>query len=305
LATAELDYLLDRPWREEHAGTEVPWAPTMLSAHERRLLYTLARSYATGGGAIVDCGCFLGGSTVALLAGLRDRAEPWQGPPLASYDRFLVEPYTIPKFFKDPSVRVGDSFRPQFDANVASFDVPHVVYEGDIAEIGWAGGPIEVLFLDVLKTWELNDAVVRDFFPSLVPGHSVIVQQDYGWGWQPWIPITVERMSTSLRFIDGMEWGTHVFFVEDEIPVEVIEEGVTGLDLDTKLELMDRAVGRSEGWVRGMLEIGRASLLAEREGKEAGRRELAHIAARFSEFPSVLLCLSYAEDDHESLRTLA
>jgi hypothetical protein len=277
----------------------------MLSAHERRLLYTLARSYATGGGAIVDCGSFLGGSTVALLAGLRDRAEPWQGPPLASYDRFLVEPYTIPKFFKDPSVRVGDSFRPQFDANVAGFGVPHVVYEGDIAAIGWSGEPIEILFLDVLKTWELNDAVLRDFFPSLVPGRSVIVQQDYAWGWQPWIAITMELMSESLRLIDGMEWGSHVFFVEREISADVMQQGVAEIGLDMKVGLMDRAVSRAESWVRGMLEIGRASLVGERDGSETGRRELDSIAERYAEYPSVVQCLSYAREDHEAVRTLA
>ncbi len=305
VTAGRIDYLLRRPWRGERAGPEVPWVPTMLSKHERRLLYTLACEYATGDAAIVDAGCFLGGSTVALLAGVRDRPQPWDGPPVASYDLFRVEAYTIPKFFKDPSVRVGDSFRARFDANVAGFGVPHVVYEGDIAETGWPGGPIEVLFLDVLKTWELNDSVVRNFFPSLVPGRSVIVHQDYGWGWQPWIPITVELMSRSLRLIDGMEWGSHVFFVEDEIPAELMEQGVAGLDLDTKLELMDRAVSRSEGWVRGMLEIGRTSLVAERDGKEVGQRELGRLAERYAQYPSVLLCLSYAREDHESLRTLA
>ena len=60
--------------------------------------------------AIVDAGCFLGGSTAALLAGMRDRPEPWSGPPLASYDLFRVEEYTLGKFFgDDQGLRVGDS----------------------------------------------------------------------------------------------------------------------------------------------------------------------------------------------------
>jgi hypothetical protein len=298
-----LDFLAGRPWRGDNPDADVPWVKTMLSGEERRLLYTLAREYASGDAAIVDAGCFLGGSTVAFLGGLRDRAERWGGPPVVSYDLFRVDPATIPKYF-DGSVSAGDSFRARFDANVAGFGIPHVVHEGDIAEIGWTGGRIEVLFLDVLKSWELNDAVVRAFFPSLVPGRSVVVHQDYGWGWQPWIPITVELMGGSLRLVDWMEWGSHVFFVQDEIPAAALE-GVSGLDIDEKLELMDRAVGRSEGWVRGMLEIGRASLLAERDGREAGQRELSRIAERFASYPSVQLCLSFASSDHESLRTLA
>jgi len=298
-----LEKLLGRPWRSDRYDAALPWVKTMLSKDERRLLYTLAREYAPGDGAIVDAGCFLGGSTVALLGGVRDRARRWDGPPVASYDLFRVDAATISKYF-DGSVTPGDSFRGRFDANVAGFGVPHVVHEGDIADIGWADGPIDVLFLDVLKTWELNDAVVRDFFPSLVPGRSVIVHQDYGWGWQPWIPITVELMGDSLQLVDWMDWGSHVFFVQDEIQAVALE-GVARLDLGAKLELMQRAVARSEGWVRGMLEIGQASLLGERDGSDVGRRELALIAERYAEYPSVQLCLSYADRDHESVRTLA
>ena len=36
------------------------------------------------------------------------------------------------------------------------------------------GGPIDVLFLDLLKTWEINDAVLRDFFPQVVPGQHCL-----------------------------------------------------------------------------------------------------------------------------------
>ena len=277
------DGLLDlvrRPWRDIALPPDAVGIPTMLSKAERRLLYSLARDYATGDAAIVDAGCFLGGSTAALLAGVRDRHEQWTGPPVESYDLFRVEAFTTPKFFAaDRSVRVGDSFRRRFDAHVARFDVPHVVHEGDIAEIGWSGGPIDVLFLDVLKSWEINDAVLRDFFPSLVPGRSVIVHQDYGWGDTPWIPITVELLRDSLVLLDWMEWGSHVFFVERELPVDV------------KLELIEQAVARAEGWVQGMLEVSRAILVAERDGREAALTELRAVEERQVGRGFVLSCL--------------
>jgi hypothetical protein len=289
LSSKNLEFLLGRPWRDVELPPDAVGIPTMLSKLERKLLYTLARDYAQGDAAIVDGGCFLGGSTAALLAGMRDRSEPWTGPPVASYDLFQVEAYTIPKFFADdPSVRVGDSFRDRFDANVARFDVPHVVHEGDIVEIGWSGGPIDVLFLDVLKTWEVNDAVLRSFFPCLRPGRSVIVHQDYGSGWLPWIPISVELMGGSLRLIDGLEWGSHVFFVAEEIPSEVMEKGVTRLGLDEKFALVERAVERTDGWVRGMMEIARTELVYERDGADAALQDLERIAARYADEDFVL-----------------
>jgi hypothetical protein len=292
VVTDPLRRLIDRPWRDVTLPPDAVGIPTMLSKAERRLLYSLARDYATGVGAVVDAGCFLGGSTAALLAGVRDRPAPWTGAPVTSYDLFRVEASTIPKFFHDRrSVRVGDSFRPRYDAHVARFDVPHVVHEGDITEIGWAGGPIDILFLDVLKSWEINDAVLRDFFPSLVPGRSVIVHQDYGWGDTPWIPITVELMRDSLVLIDWMEWGSHVFFVEHELPLDVLEHGVGYLDVTTKIEVIDRAVARAEGWVQGMVEVARTFLIAERDGVEAALGELRSIAERHPGHGFVLACI--------------
>ena len=294
MSTAAIDYLVRRPWRDERLPFGTPGIPTMLSKHERRLLYALARDFATGSGAIVDAGCFLGGSTTALLSGVRDRPEPWRGPAVASYDLFRVEPYTVQKFFADDrSLRVGDSFRGRFDRNVAGFAVPHVVHEGDITEIGWSGEPIDILFLDVLKTWEINDAVLRDFFPFLRPGQSVIVHQDYGCGWTPWIPITVELMGHSLRLIDGLSWGSHVFFVQDEIPAELIANGVSGLDEETKFELVERAIDRCEGWVRGMLEICRTELIFERDGLEAALDDLDRIEQLYSGYELVLAIIEH------------
>jgi hypothetical protein len=286
-----LRYLIDRPWRDVTLPRDAVGIPTMLSKSERRLLYSLARDYGGRDGAIVDAGCFLGGSTAALLAGVRDRAEP-PAMPVESYDLFRIEEFTIPKFFADDrSARVGESFRARYDRHLARFDVPHVVHEGDITRIGWSGERIDVLFLDVLKSWKINDAVLRDFFPSLVPGCSVIVQQDYGWGDTPWIPITVELMRDSLVLLDWMEWGSHVFFVDRELPRDVLENGVGGLDLDVKLELIEQAVRRAEGWVQGMLEISRAFLIAERDGRDAALAELRAIAKRHPGHGFVLSCI--------------
>jgi hypothetical protein len=273
----------------------------MLSKPERRLLYALARDYAEDDAAIVDAGCFLGGSTAALLSGVRDRAQAWAGPPVTSYDLFRVEAYTIPEFFRDdPSVRIGDSFRDRFDANVAGFGVPHIVHEGDIAEIGWSGGPIDVLFLDVIKSWETNDGILRDFFPHLVPGRSVIVHQDYGWGYLPWIPITVELMNDSVRLIDAMENGSHVFLLEEEVPAELMEGDLRWLDQQERLEIIDRAVDRATGWSRGMVEISRAALLADIEGDKAALQDLAAIAERYVEFPFVLSCVASTREGIET-----
>jgi hypothetical protein len=293
VAAPDLD---SRPWRAIGLPAEVERVPTMLSSGEQQLLYWLARDYVSGEGAVVDGGCFIGGSTTALLAGLRDRSTRWNGPPLETYDKFRVEAYEIPQFFAGTTLAVGDSFRPVFDANVRSFDVPHVVHEGDIIEIGWSGGPIELLFLDVLKSWKINDAVLHDFFPHLSPG-SVIVQQDYGWA-GPWIHITIELIRDSVRLIDYMKAGSHVFLVESELDEDLLARGIRGLSLDEQLEILQRAIDRSSGWPRGMLELSRAGVLKHVDREEA-LAQVNAIEERYED-PYVRLCAQYVRDGFET-----
>jgi hypothetical protein len=150
MALDGLEYLLRRLWRDLSLPADVQEVATMLSLEERKLLYALAREYAGEDAAIVDGGCFLGGSTVALLAGVRDRPQPWRGPPVELR-------------------QVGGSFRPALGRERSRFGIPHVVHEGDIVHIAWSGGPIDVLFLGVVKSWKINDAVLRDFFPFSFP----------------------------------------------------------------------------------------------------------------------------------------
>ena len=282
MSSNALDFLLRRPWRDVTLPPDAVGIPTMLSKTERKLLYGLARDYARGDAAIVDAGAFLGGSTAALLAGVRDRGAAWTGPPVASYDLFLVEEYTLRKFFPDQGV--GESFRAAYDTHVSRFDVPLSVHEGDITQIGWGGGPIDVLFLDVMKSTEIADAVMRDFFPALVPGRSVIVHQDYAAHYNPWVPLTVELMRDSLTLVDWMEWGSHVFLVERELP----EVQLATLGLEARMELMQAAIDRADGWAKGMLELSRTALVVERDGPDAGAADAASVAQRYRPYGAVV-----------------
>src|SRR5690349_17088541 len=90
-----------KAWRGCHVP-EAADAPTMLIPDERRLLFYLASKYYTGRGAIIDGGCFLGGSTTALAAGLEawlERSGTPALPGIHSYDLFEVEPWTIGMYF--------------------------------------------------------------------------------------------------------------------------------------------------------------------------------------------------------------
>jgi predicted O-methyltransferase YrrM len=253
---------------------------TMLSLEERRLLYWLAREYFAGNGAIVDGGSFVGGSTVALGEGLRanHRAEP--GSRIHAFDRFEVNQFMAKQIFepKGLAYTAGDSFRPLFDRQTDAVRDLLEVHAGDLAELGWSGGPIEILFIDVAKSWLLNDVIIDQFFPSLVPGRSVVVQQDLVFSLYPWLALTMEHLHEEFEPVAYVECNSVVYLCRRRVR-EGVSRSLHELTTEQRLELMDRAIGRFRGYPRGLLRLARAVLLRDC-GLEAEARAEAAAARR-------------------------
>ena len=279
---AVADRLAARPWREAEVPPAALAVPSMLSHRERQLLHWLARHHVTGQGRIVDGGSFLGGSTAALASGLAARADGDWEHAIVAHDLFRVETYTLGAFASClPDPTIGASFRPAFDANVAAWSRLVEVREGDACAWGWSGEPIEVLFLDLVKTWPLNDLVLEKFFPFLIPGHSVIIQQDYLWGYGPWIHMTMELMEPSVTILDAMANGSVAYLLTAPVPEEVLGAKLRDtLSPARQRALMDRAVGRWQGEERGLVELARAMLVADLDGPAAGAAEIAGVLRR-------------------------
>lgn len=270
--------------------------PTMLAHDERRLLHWLARDVWEGWGEIVDAGCFLGGSTAALASGLRARTPPPEPtgplPPMRTYDLFVADESAIASRHLDrwSQIALGDSFRPAFEELLADLADFTSVREGDIAAEEWDGGPIEILFLDLLKTREINDAVLARFLPSLVAGRSVIVQQDYVHGLLPWIHLTMELLGDCVEHVADVPC-SRVYAVIGEISAERLAEI---LPLDERVPtseqhvLMERIVGATWGETRGMLLLAQANLLRAHGELATAGALLEHVEAQYADAPSVL-----------------
>jgi hypothetical protein len=257
--------------------------PTMISEDERALLYQLTRDYYRGAGRVVDAGCFLGGSTVALAQGLLDRTYPIRDRVIDTFDLFrLDEGSYLPYESLLEGMRPGDSLRPKFDAHLGDRADLVAVAEGDICDARWSAGPIEILFIDLAKGWSINDHVSRMFFPSLVPGQSVVIQQDYCHEWTPWLPITMELLSDAFLYCGSVPFSSALFVPRRPIALSELPESLfDDLSHDDKLKLYDRALERFAGEDRGVLECGRAYLLSLLGRRSAAERHLATIAASF------------------------
>lgn len=245
--------ILDNSWRRQPLPAELTKVPTMLVPDELRLLRHLAEDYYCGAGAIVDAGAFLGGSTTALAYGLRRNTRVTHKR-VHSFDKFEIEDWTRGTYFPQSS-RAGDSFRAEFDRNIAPYADLVEVHAGDIREHPWSGGAIEILFIDVAKHWEVCDWVTWQFFPHLIPGRSLVVQQDYLYHhWVAWLHITMEFYAGYFEYVCDTGVNSVVFLNTKKIPEDVLrEKTVASLTLAEKTELMDRATNRFEGSKRELL----------------------------------------------------
>lgn len=254
--------IIGTQWRQRPVPAACAAVPTMLVPDELRLLNHLAEEYYSGTGVIVDAGCFLGGSTVALTEGLlrNPRRQRLGGAKLVhSFDRFEVEEWTRGVFFP-AETPAGESFRAQFEQNVAHYADLVEVHAGDVSSQEWRGGPIEILFIDLAKHWTVCDWVTWQFFPHLIPGRSIVIQQDYLYHhWVAWLHVTMEFYADYFEYVCDTEVNSVAFLYTKEIPDSVLRRNtVESLTLDEKTALMDRAASRFGGHKREMILAAKA-----------------------------------------------
>jgi hypothetical protein len=176
-----------RPWMAVTEADLGPAAqvPTMLTAEESLLYHWLGRQV-EGNGAVVDLGAYAGGSAARLLSGL---ALAGRGNIVHSYDRFRSSRAFWARYMPDEPLPPTDDadLLPVVRRHLAPWDGRVALHVGDIGDERWTGGPIEVLSVDAAKGSAMADHIADQFFPALVPGRSILVQQDYLMAVQPWL----------------------------------------------------------------------------------------------------------------------
>lgn len=152
----------------------------------------VAESY-SGAGHLVDLGCWLGSSTIAMAQGLSANPGPAaRRRRIHAYDRFVWEEWMEPIVAGTrlaEAYRPGDLFLDEFLRQVRRWQRRIDIHIGDLLLEQWLGEPIELLFIDAMKSWALAKRIHREFFAHLVPGRSVIVHQDFVHYYTYWIQL--------------------------------------------------------------------------------------------------------------------
>jgi hypothetical protein len=221
---------------------ELAKIPTMLTKEETRMLAWIAGNWVKGYGAVIDLGSFLGGSTAHLVYGV-SRSFGCDNVTVEAFDQFTIGDRWKKPFLYDwgyPELKGNDMLH-LFEEFVSPFGKvrPH---RCQIEEAKWSGDPIEILFVDICKSWSATYQVMRQFYPCLIPNESIVIQQDFQHFQQPWVVATTQYLNQYLRFISYTEENSAIFLCTKKIPPDVIERAIEETkDVSECIKLIERA----------------------------------------------------------------
>ena len=207
----------------------------MTSWHEQHWLRTYAARDYTGRGAIVDLGCFLGATTIALAEGLALNPKR-HGKQIHAYDLFRwskgfelwAKDKGLAGHFAD-----GESFLPEFLKRIERWRDYVAVHEEDLANAQWNHGPIELLLIDAMKTAEAAAAITRAFFPHLIMRAGYVAHQDFAHAYTPWVHLVAYRLRDYFSVAaDVPSSGTTVFWCEKQVPAAAADMNLSFATID-------------------------------------------------------------------------
>ena len=257
----------DRTYEGFSVSERVQLYPAMLGYEERALPAFLAEKAAALKGEFVELGCYLGGSTVALLDGLAKASalKNRRRPLIHSYDLFIANDYMVEHAPKHLNLKAGESFLQAF-LSLLGDDARYVqVYPGDIRKQQWSGEPIALLYVDILWGWDINRWVIDQFYRSLRKG-SWIIHQDFVFPYYPWLPISMEWFVRNGYFsvTSFAEFSTIAFQCEKQLDAAACEfDFLVQLGLAEKRQLLQTSAERFIGYPKALLELSECLLLAD------------------------------------------
>lgn len=186
----------------------------MINAKERAWLRNYAATGYTAAGAMVDLGCFVGSSTIALADGLRNNRK-FPNAKVHAYDRFLwdqfLQTWWTKRGFPSPQIS-GDCFLPEFLRRTSPWKDQIIVHKQDLKFAQWDETPIEFLLIDAMKSPDLAETIARAFFPYLLPGCGFVAHQDFSHFFTSWIHLLQFRLRNCFEVVAAIpKSGTVVF----------------------------------------------------------------------------------------------
>lgn len=201
----------------------------MTTRAEQEYFLHYGKNLYSGQGEIVDLGCWMGSTTIPLVKGLlQNTIFAESSRKIYAYDTFIwfdvmresVAGTNLVGKYKD-----GDSFLDEYKRRTSKYAASIEIRAGDLKEIGWNGDKIEFLLVDAMKNWELTSAILKDFYTQLIPGKSLVLQQDFSHYFTPWIHLVHWHLREYFEFSEDIPKSSSVVFrLQKQVPSDLLRQ---------------------------------------------------------------------------------
>jgi len=284
-----LDPRFSEAFQIEPPRSVLDW-PSMMTTSELALLFGLAARHFRGDGIIVDAGIFLGASTNALFSGLlQNPLSLPDGKLIHSYDIALWVP-SMDRYLSrarqaqillDETIDPGQSFEPALRKALSGCSGRVDLRIGDIVTLAHTDRPVEIAFYDCLKDARRDLAAFNAFAPHYIPGHTIVLQQDYFYESAAWHKIRQEFYADHYEWL-GRVGTTAVFRLISPLPRDAfLRDQVTSLSIREQTTLLYRAASRADGEKERLLvELSLLEHLIELGAQDEARAVAAEVSVK-------------------------
>jgi hypothetical protein len=199
----------------------------MTSQQEQTFMRDYGENQYSGQGEIVDLGCWLGSATISLAKGLEKNCKvALKSKRIHAYDLFIWYPsHNMEKTVQGTSIagkfQQGDSFLDEYMRRIHPWNDLIEIYPGDVMEIGWKPQkPIEYLFVDAMKSWELTKNLFRNFYRHLILGKSLVHYNDFAHYYETWIYLLIYKLRPYFKHHCNL-WQAAVFLYTNPLPQDI------------------------------------------------------------------------------------
>lgn len=203
-----------------HTPERFDGIPTMVTQRELRLLTNLFATIPVDG-AVLEIGCYLGGSTAAIARGLDAAGAAnrlyvldsfaWSDPGFVAHlgrdidtlqMRYRLSPAAL------AATREGDwhlafhdihSRRPYYRRlRIHKALIPYASADAfDLATYVPPGMPLGAIFIDGFKSWESTYSAMTALVPYIIDG-ALLIFQDFSWYDCYWLPVLTARLGLKM-----------------------------------------------------------------------------------------------------------
>ena len=158
-------------------------------SHEEAQYYDFIGAFYEGIGRALELGSWLGGSTQYIVRGLTTNPR-FSGQRLHVVDDFIWRASWMNSYVADDEKLPNNaSFRQFFEKYTKHIQDLLIVqeaklmdYDGNesLPQFTWCRDPIEFLYVDCGRSWDVNQAWFRCLRPHFIRGRTLIMMQDWG-----------------------------------------------------------------------------------------------------------------------------